>query len=70
MLKDKCQKYNNVIFIGSLSTMRVGSFHDLLFYSAKEKTSSSGRTDCDWSGRRTPRFAGSGSAGSGSTGRV
>jgi hypothetical protein len=56
MLKDKCQKYNNVIFTGSLSTMRVGSFHDLLFYSAKEKTSSGGCTDYDWSGRHTRCF--------------
>ena len=50
-------------FAGSLSAMPVGSFHDLLFNSAKEKTSSSGHTDCYWSGRRTPRFAGSGSTG-------
>ena len=70
MLKDKCQKYNNVIFTGSLSTMCVGSFYDLLLDQTKEKTSSSGRTDCYWSGRRTSRFAGSNSAGSRSTGRV
>ena len=63
MLKNKCQKYNNVIFTGSLSTMRVGSFHDLLLYSEKEKTSSGGRTDCHRSGRRTRCFAGSRSAG-------
>ena len=41
------------LFAGSLSAMPVGSFYDLLFYSAKEKTSSSGHTDCYWSGRRT-----------------
>ncbi len=57
-------------FTGSLSTMRVRFIYDLLFYSAKEKTSSSGRTDCYWSGRRTSRFAGSGSARSCSAGRV
>ena len=57
-------------FAGSLSTMRVGSLYDLLLDQTQKETSSSGRTDCDWSGRRTPCFAGSGSAGSGSTGRV
>ncbi len=38
------------------------SFYDLLLYPAKEKTSSGGRTDCDWSGGRTRRYAGSRSA--------
>jgi hypothetical protein len=57
-------------FAGSLSAMPVGSFYDLLLDQTKEKTSSSGRTDCYWSGRRTSRFAGSNSAGSCSTGRV
>ncbi len=50
--------------------MRVRSFYDLLLNQTKEKTSSSGHTDCDWSGRRTRGSAGSGSAGSGSAGRV
>ncbi len=57
-------------FTGSLSTMRVGSFHDLLLDQTQEKTSSSGHTDCHWSGRRTRGYAGSGSAGSSSAGRV
>ena len=50
-------------FTGSLSTMRVGSLYGLLLYQTKEKTSSGGHTDCYWSGRRTHRSAGSGSAG-------
>ena len=57
-------------FTGSLSTMRVGSFHDLLLDQTQEKTSSGGYTDCYWSGRRTHRSAGSRSAGSRSAGRV
>ena len=50
-------------FAGSLSTMRVGSLYDLLLNQTKEKTSSSGRTNCHWSGRSTRGSAGSGSAG-------
>ncbi len=50
-------------FAGSLSTMRVGSFYDLLLDQTQKKTSSGGRTDCHWSGRCTHRSAGSRSAG-------
>ena len=65
MPKNLCQKVQQFCysFTGSLSTMRLRSFHDLLLYPEKEKTSSGGRTDCHWSGRSTPRFAGSRSAG-------
>ncbi len=52
-----------LLFTGSLSTMSIRSFHGLLFYETQEKASSGGRTDCYWSGRRTRRFAGNGSAG-------
>ena len=43
--------------------MRVGSLYDLLLDQTQKETSSSGRTDCHWSGRRTRGSAGSGSAG-------